>query len=515
MSGCQRPCPDPIIAMTWKWDAGRLERDKMRLIYKNRAMVVALLGASALISPQAQARAKVHHASPLEARMAKLEAEVTQLRAELATARGEQSQALAAAQAANTAADAAASSALAAITAATTAANTAGQTATALAALEKKPIPEGMRSGATTIKLGGYLKLMASNSHFSDGSLATQSLGRDFYLPQQIPTAGKSSRVQDFTAKQTRLWMNLETQVAGHVVKGYVETDFQTSPGTQGSQRTTNGYNLALRRAYMQVDRFTFGQDWTTFQYTGALPESTDYVGATEGTVFVRQPQIRYSAPLSKQVTLHVAMENPESGTATAGSATLVENGVDHMPDFTARLAYAGPHGELSLAGVARQVRVENAGVGSTAGGFGASAAGKLWLNADKTSDLRFMVTYGHDIGRYVGLNFAPDAVYVPGTGKLEGVNVFATFAALRLGIAPKLRVNLIGSYQNVHYADALTLAQVGTFNKRAWSAAANLFYSPVKNTDIGIEYRHGEHDLVSGASGTLDRIEFAAKYSF
>ena len=61
-------------------------------------------------------------------------------------------------------------------------------------------------------------------------------------------SSGPASRVQDFTAKQTRLWLNMATEIGGHVLKGYLETDFQTSPGTQGSQRTTNGYNLALRR---------------------------------------------------------------------------------------------------------------------------------------------------------------------------------------------------------------------------------------------------------------------------
>ena len=364
--------------------------------------------------------------------------------------------------------------------------------------------------------------MIAANSHFSDGSVATNTLGRDFYLPQAVPTGGgKPSTAQDFTAKQSRLWLNLDSTIAGHKVKGYLETDFQTTASAApslaggGSQRTTNGYTLALRRAYVQMDRWTFGQDWTTFQYTGALPESTDYVGGAEGTVFVRQPQVRYSLPLGNGMTLHIAAENPESGTATAGTATLVENGADHMPDFTARLAYAGKAGELSLAALGRQVRVENAGVGATATGFGASAAGKLWLAADKGSDLRFMATYGQNIGRYVGLNFAPDAVYVPATGQLANVTVFAAIMAARVAIAPGVRANLMGSYQRVSYDGSLTLANIAGYNRQAWSGAANLFYSPVKNVDLGVEYRHGERELASGASGKIDRVEFAAKYSF
>jgi hypothetical protein len=457
-----------------------------------------LLAASCMVAPHAAFAAPGKEAE-LAARLERLEAEMAQLRADLANARQEQAASAAQAQ-----------TAIAAATAKST------ETATKVAAIESKPQGDGFKSGNTTIKLGGYLKLVASSSHFSDGEVATNSLGRDFYLPQAIPTGtAPAQHVEDFTAKQTRLWLNLDSAISGHAVKGYLEVDFQTSPGAQGSQRTTNGYNLALRRAYMQVDKWTFGQDWTTFQFTGALPESTDYVGATEGTVFVRQPQVRYSMPVGKGTTLHLAVEEPESGTATVGSPTLTENGDDRIPDIVARLAWTGKAGDLSLAALGRQVRVEAAGVSATKTGWGVSAAGKLWLNEAKTSDLRAMVTYGHNASRYIGLNFAPDAVYVPAKNSLEGVNVLAALAAVRISLAPQLRVNLMGSYQNVDYSGALAAAGIAGYSKQAWSGAANLFYSPVKNIDLGIEYRHAVRELVNGTDGTLDRLEFAAKYNF
>lgn len=406
-------------------------------------------------------------------------------------------------------------------------------------AAKPAPAPDGFTSGngATRIKLGGYLKMVAAMSHFSNGSVTTNTLGRDFYLPQAIPTAatGRSFTTEDFTAKQTRLWLNLDTNVAGHVVKGYLETDFQTTASAienvaaGGSQRTTNGYTLALRRATMSVDRFTVGQDWTTFQYTAALPESTDYVGGSEGTIFVRQPLIRYTAPLSKQVSLMVGVENPESALATSGSAALLESGTDRLPDLTTRLTYSGARGEVSLARLVRQVRGESTGAalvnntsvagavgnGLTKAGFGVSLGGKLFLNPAKASDVRFIATYGQNIGRYVGLNFAPDAVYYPAINALTDVRVFAALASAHLAIAPQVRANLMGSVQHVSYDAALPVASLAGLNKEAWSLAANLFWSPVKSIDLGLEYRHGERTLVSGANGQLDRVEFAAKYNF
>ncbi|MFM5954234.1 MAG: DcaP family trimeric outer membrane transporter [Novosphingobium sp.] len=471
-----------------------------------KALIGGLLAASALVAPQA-AWAKP---ASVEARLDKLEAEVQGLRGDLGASRAENEQLKARAEAAEARAAAAETQALAADK--------------RLVALETKPAPaptaaapaDGFKVGATTLKIGGFFKMIGSSTRYSDGEVATNSLGRDFYLPQQIPTGNApASRVTDLSAKQSRFWLNADTTVAGHSVKGYLEFDFQVSPGTQGSQRTTNGYNLGLRRAYMQLDKWTFGQDWTTFQYTGALPESTDYVGGVEGTVFARQPLIRYSAPLSKNATLHLGIENPESGTATSGSPTLTENGDDRLPDFTARLALSGKHGELSLGGIARQVRVENAGIAASTGGFGVSLGGKLFFNQAKTGDARIMVTYGRNIGRYVGLNFAPDAVYVPASNKLESASVLAVLGAVRIPLAPGVRANLMGSYQTVDYSDALLPANIASFNKQAWSAAANLFYSPVKNIDLGVELRHGERKLVNGADGSTDRLDVVAKYSF
>ena len=504
-----------------------------------RALLLAARALAALpgaVQAKGAVHARAGHAagqSALEARLEKLEAEVTDLRGQLQAARDQQVQSASVAVQRSDEAVARAEQASAKTT----------EVATKVAALEAKPQPEGLRDGNTTIKLGGYLKMVASSSHFSNGSVATNTLGRDFYLPQTIPTTvgGRGFNSSDFTAKQTRLWLNLDSQVAGHVVKGYLETDFQTTASAAqnvtagGSQRTTNGYTLALRRATLQIDRFTFGQDWTTFQYTGALPETTDYVGGAEGTVFVRQPLVRYSAPLSKHVTLHVGVENPESALVTAGSATTLESGTDHLPDATARLVYAGKRGEISLAGLVRQVRAESTGAalvnntsapgtvgdGLTATGFGGSVGGKLFLNEAKSSDIRFIATYGQDIGRYVGLNFSPDAVYDPTTNRLTDVKAFAALAAARVSLTPQVRVNVMGSYQTVSYDKRLALASISGLNKEAWSGAVNLFYTPVKNIDLGVEYRHGERKVnnaatASGAAtGKLERIEFAAKYSF
>jgi regulator of replication initiation timing len=378
--------------------------------------------------------------------------------------------------------------------------------------------------GSTRIKIGGFLKTVVSFSKWDDGSVAANSLGRDFYLPSAIPvrsaTPARSTTNNDYNAKHTRLWLNLDTTVAGHSLKGYVETDFQTTanaaPGITGggSERTTNGYNLALRRAYVQFDNLTVGQDWSTFQNAATLPESTDFVGTTEGTVFVRQPLVRYAKKLSDMATLQLAVENGETQSATGPTLATVENDQDRMPDFVARMNVKAGNADLALASIVRQLRVDSGAIKDTAMGWGVSGSGKILFGDKKQHDLRFMATYGKGLGRYVGLNFSPDAI-ISATGQLETPRLFAGFAALRIGLTPTVRTNIMFSYQDVNYPGGFAAGYFNGFNETAYSYAGNIFWSPAKGFDLGAEYRHGVRELGSGAKGQLDRLEFAAKYSF
>lgn len=465
----------------------------------NMKALSALLAGSALAAlPTPLMAQATPREAQLEARLAQLEAAVAELKGELAASRAAQ------AQAAAKAAPAAAASAAAAPPA---------DTETRLAALEKRPTPpaDGFNVGPANVSLHGFVKLWGSATSTSGGAIPSGSLGRDFYLPQQIPVGGvREGNTFAMHAKQTRLWMNVSMPAGSNALKAYVEVDAQTAPGTQGSQRTTNGYDIALRRGWFSWGGLLAGQDWSTFQNAGALPESTDFIGPTEGTVFVRQAVLRYTHKLSPHWSLSGAIENPETATITATSPTMLENDDDRIPDFVARVSYAAGKSEVTLAGLYHQLSVDTGAVHDTASGWGVSLAGKVALGSSGRHDLRFMATGGRGMGHYLGLNFAPDAVF--DGSRLNEVGVVGGFAALKLGWTPTLRSTFMGSFQEVDYGNTPTPAGA---NASAWSAAGNLFWTPVKGLDVGVEYRHGVRELVSGASGDLDRFEFATKFTF
>ncbi len=383
-------------------------------------------------------------------------------------------------------------------------------------ALEKKVTAtpaDGFKVGNATIKIGGFIKAETILTRFNGGDV--QGLARDFYVPGATPVGAAAVREGahfDGHIKQTRLALTIAAPVGDHKLGGYVETDFQSSPGA-GDERLTNAYNLALRRGYLTFDNWLFGQDWTTFMNVGALPETTDFIGPTDGVIFSRQAMIRYSHKLSDIATLVVAAENPETSAFSGGALTIFDD--DKLPDMVARLNLKSSFGEFSLSGIARQLSVRTgATYNQSVLGWGISAAGKIPFGPKGRNDIRFMLNGGEGVGRYLALNFAPDAVIVntPGSQDLKPVGMISGFVAARYYWSDDLRSTVSFSIMDVRNPAGVSAL---TANKQSWSVFGNLFYSPAKGFDIGFEYRHANRELLNGVDGSMDRLHFIAKQSF
>lgn len=453
-----------------------------------------LLGASALMAPH-MAMAQSPREQALEERLARLEAEMTVLRADLIAARDAQTQTAAAATQASTRSEEAVSR---------------------LAALEAQPPApaDGFRVGGTTFKMGGFVKVVGIATRYDDGEVPGGSLGKEFYLPQQIPVGGTSSRDIIGHARQTRLAFSTSTPLGGKDLKSVIEFDFALAAAPLGAQRATNPYVPTFRRGFINYGKWLIGQEWTTFQNPAHLPETTDFVGPMDGAIFVRQMMIQYKQPLGNGLDLYLAAENPQTETESRLSPALVDNDQDRIPDLVAKLAYKGGFGDVHIAALVRQLSVQNNGVGDTAIGWGVTTGGKIAFGPQARHDLRFLATYGHGMGRYFTVGFAPDAIYDSAIdNRLHVVNNFAGFAALKLGWTPTIRSTVMLGYQHVDYPTGIIIP--GLSNREAFSFAGNLFWSPVRNLDFGIEYRHAQREVVSGLKGQMDRVEMAAKYTF
>ncbi|WP_234002386.1 DcaP family trimeric outer membrane transporter [Erythrobacter sp. AP23] len=365
---------------------------------------------------------------------------------------------------------------------------------------------KGFKVGKTTVAYGGYVKLDAISQRFSGGNVADGSIIRDFLIPGAIPVGGAPSGFDtDFNARQTRFFFKTETDVGTeHKLASHIELDFMVTPG--GDERISNSYVPRLRQAYITYDNWLFGQAWSTFQNVGALPDSLDFIGATPGTVFDRQPMIRYT-----RGGLQIAVEQPET-TVTSPTGARVLAGDDTFPDIVGRYNFAGDWGSVSLAGIVRTLRITDDDFGSgtdSALAYGASVAGKLKIGPH--DDLRFMATAGDGLGRYIGLNIVNDAA-LDANGDLDPIFTYSGFLAYRHLWSDKLRSSISGAYFKADNPILLTTNQV---TDESWNVLANLIWSPVDPIDIGVELMYAERTLEDGRSGNLQRVQVSTRYNF
>ena len=357
-----------------------------------------------------------------------------------------------------------------------------------------------LNAGDTKVKIGGYIKLDALFSDFDD-QVATGS-AREFYVPGSTPvSSGNSNTYFDMHAKQTRIHLGTESMVGGKKLKSYFEIDFMTQ--TNGNEKSTNGWSPELRHAFFEYDKWLFGQTWSTFMNVGALPESVDFIGNTDGTVFVRQPQIRYT-----RGPWQFSIENPETTTPSVDGP--VANDDNELPDFVGR--YNLKHNDLSLSliGMLRQLTVQTGAVDDTETGWGISVTGKYMIGKD---DIRFGLNTGGGLGRYLAINTSA-GVAADANGQLEAIDSLGLFASYRHLWNEKMRSNFIYSALDVDNNTALSGIGNGT-TKGTWSARANLMFDWAKNLTLGGELTLANREVESGADGDLTRLQFMAMYKF
>ncbi|WP_116807126.1 DcaP family trimeric outer membrane transporter [Steroidobacter cummioxidans] len=374
-----------------------------------------------------------------------------------------------------------------------------------LPSVQTRPITPNAVAG-TRFLYSGFVKLDALWSDYRDGEIADGSIGRDFYLPSTIPVGGVGEGVDfDSHIKQSRFIFGTDTDLAnGGLLSSRLEVDLYGS--ALGDERATNTYGVQVRHAYMQYGRWLVGQTWSNFMDATTLPETADFIGPTDGTVFVRQPMVRYTLG-----NWSLSAENPETTITPFRGGTRIASDDNSIPDFTAAYTWKFGNGVLRAAALVRQLKYETTGAGAVndaTQGAALSLAGKINFGRH---DLRFSITGGEGLGRYVGVNFANDAV-LTASGELEAISGWAAFAAWRQVWNDRVRSTLMLSASD--YDNDMSLTG-GSANRSSWSWAINTFYSPLAKLDLGVELRVAAREIESGASGSMRRVQAVARYSF
>lgn len=375
----------------------------------------------------------------------------------------------------------------------------------------ENPEPPRQPQG-TQIEIGGFMKLDSQFSDYSDGGSATASIGEDFLVPSTIPIGGEGGDTKFHShAKSSRLFIKSSTAVAGGQVNTHLEIDAMA--GGQGDERISNSYAQRLRHAYVdwQMDErnsLLAGQTWSTFFNVGALPEGLDFVGPV-GTIFERQPQLRYTRKIGSG-SLQLAAENP---------ATTLYNGSENpyddssAPDLVLRYNNSAGDFSYSVASMSRELAYDSDIGNESVRGHAVSVSGKYQLGRD---DIRFMLSSGNALGRYMGLNGFRAGI-IEADGDIDLIDQTGGYIALRHFWNDKWRSNLVLSASKADNPESVSDTTASDYR----SLHLNLLYSPVPKMTLGGEYIFASKTVENGSGtlvddeGELQRLQFSVKYAF
>ena len=360
---------------------------------------------------------------------------------------------------------------------------------------------DGMMLGETNVRVGGFIDFDAHVTNLSDGAIGSSSIARDFHIPGATPIGGDSTTTTDFTAQASRIFIAGDRDIDGNKISGYFELDFLGS--MQGNERVSSSFSPRLRRAYIDVNGLRIGQEWSTFQNTSAIPESASFLTLSDGMIFMRQAQVRFT-----KGNWQFALENGDTTITPVGGGR-IEADSNTVPDAVVRYNHSGDFGNISFSGLARQLRYETTGIEEDAFGYALSVAGKL--NIGNGDDVRFSLTGGEGLGRYIGLNAANAAAINPVTGELDPIASYGGLIAWRhpFGDTARLNIGYSGLFiDNPSYvASSMTQSVQSVYGAVLWDIAPRV--------TMGAELLLGTRENEAGASGDISRFTFSTKYTF
>ena len=377
--------------------------------------------------------------------------------------------------------------------------------------IQSTPINTGANPG-TTFSYGGFIKFDAMFTDTTDGEIPDGSAGRIFYLPSSIPVGGadEGSGDVDMHAQFSRFWLSADTTLdSGDKLKAFVEMDFFGGGSNTflGNEVATNTHGVTLRQAYVSWNQWLAGQTWSNFQDVAALPDAVDFVGPTDGTIFVRQAQLRYT-----QGPWSFSAENPETTiTPFRNIGARISSDDNNVPDLTARWITKGPWGHFTVAGLLRQFKYQNVATNIDESETGGAVSISGRFNVGKNDDLRYMVSGGPGLGRYLAFGLGSDTV-TNANGSIEPLDGYGGFVSWRHAFSPKLRGNVM--YSAAHFDNDVAITGPNV-TERSQSWHANMIYSPLPKLDLGAELIWGQRSLEGEADGDLRRLHTHVKYSF
>jgi len=255
-----------------------------------------------------------------------------------------------------------------------------------------------------------------------------------------------------------------------------------------------------------------------------AWPSTVDFAGP-RGLLNQRRPSARMTLPLSENLYWAVGVAQPFSDITTFGQSDNVQN----VPDFATHVRYQGDRGHVQVSTVLRSIAYRPAGGEVTRRtGWGASASTVFhpWAILHGTNPVQnphpsgldrsrilLQHSFGWGIGRYIqdtaGLGL--DGQVDPATGAFDTLFALGWSASYEHWFNEHWLTNMTYS---ADYASSFG-GQPGSTYQGAKYLAVSLWWIPIVNMSIGIEYVWGEREKLDTQRARANRLNALFQYNF
>lgn len=369
---------------------------------------------------------------------------------------------------------------------------------------------------STSFRLRGFVRL--------GGMIDFDPIGsRDDFVTNTIPVPQDSGQNFNMSARYSRLAVETWTPTAFKEwnVHTFIEGDFFNGTAQAAG---AGGNPFRLRFAFVDFGYFRLGQQNTVFMDGNSWPSTADFAGP-RGLANQRRPGARVTLPIADKLYWAAGVEQPFSDITTNGLGTNVQD----TPDLASHFRYEGDLGHVQLSGLGRAIGYEsNAGDLTRRGGWGGSASTVFhpWaalIGSDSThkanptglerSRILAQYTAGYGVGRYIqdttGLGL--DGQVDPLTGAFDLPFVAGWATSYEHWYNEQWLSNF--TYSEVSVDN--TAGQAGTTYAGARYIATSLWWIPVRNMSIAIEFLHGVRENLDGQSADANRIQTLFQYNF
>jgi hypothetical protein len=229
--------------------------------------------------------------------------------------------------------------------------------------------------------------------------------------------------------------------------------------------------------------------------------------------------------PLSDKWFWAFGVEQPFSDITTNGLGTNVQD----VPDFATHVRYEGDFGHFQVSGVARALgyrptddaTTRQAGYGLSLGTtfhpwaylLGSNPVRKDNPNALERCRILGQCVFGRGVARYINdeVGQGLDGQVDPATGGFKPLNAAAYMLSYEQWYTERWLSNFTYSQT---YANSIG-GQPGSTYTGAKYLGASLWFIPVVNLSLGVEYLYGQRDNLNGQSGQANRLNALVQYNF